>query len=199
MKTIAKPYQAEIEIKKSQFICRVFPAKNSAEAKETIMNIANKYSDATHNCSAYIVSDGEGYDDDGEPSGTAGRPMLNVLKKNDLNNIVAIITRYFGGVKLGAGGLVRAYSKSVIETIAISDIVEMEEYKIYNLSFEYSDIKTIENEIRNHNIIILDKSFEEKVQYKIAIEKDKDIKPFEEKIQTKGQVNFLSNRYLNIE
>jgi len=179
MKTIANPHQAEIEIKKSQFICRVFPAKNSAEAKEIIIDITKKYNDATHNCSAYIVSDGEGYDDDGEPSGTAGKPIRNVLKKNELNNIVAIVTRYFGGVKLGAGGLVRAYSNSVIEAIAGSDIVEMEEYKIYNLRFEYSDMKTIENEIRNYNIIILEKSFEEK-------------------IQTKGQVKFLSNEYLNI-
>jgi len=199
MKTIAKPYQVEIEIKKSQFICRVFPAKNSAEAKEIIIDITKKYNDATHNCSAYIVSDVEGYDDDGEPSGTAGRPMLNVLKKNNLNNIVAIVTRYFGGIKLGAGGLLRAYSKSVIEAVATSDIVEMEEYKIYNLKFDYSDIKTIDNEIRNYNIIILNKKFEEKIQYKIVIEKNKSIKPFEEKIQIIGQVNFLGIEYLNIE
>jgi len=199
MKTIAKLYQVEIEIKKSQFICRVFPAKNSAEAKEIIKDISNKYNDASHNCSAYITNDGEGYDDDGEPSGTAGRPMLNVLKKNDLNNIVAIVTRYFGGIKLGAGGLLRAYSKSVIEAIVTSDIVEMGEYKIYNISFEYSDIKTIENEIRKYNLIILEKNFEKSVQYRIAIENDKDIKPFEEKIQNKGQANFLGIEYLNIE
>jgi len=198
MKTIAKPYQTEIEIKKSQFICRVFPAKNSADATEIIRDISSKYNDANHNCSAYIVSDGEGYDDDNEPSGTAGKPMLNVLKKNDLNNIVAIVTRYFGGIKLGTGGLLRAYSKSVIEALAISDIVEMEEYKIYNLSFEYSYIKTIDNEIRNYNIIILEKDFEESVQCRIAIENDKDIKPFEEKIQNKGQVKFLGIEYLNI-
>lgn len=199
MKTIANPNQAEIEIKKSQFICRIFPAKNSTEAREIIKEISNKYSDATHNCSAYLVSDGEAYDDDGEPSGTAGRPMLNILKKNNLKNIVAIVTRYFGGIKLGAGGLVRAYGKSVIETLTISDIVEMEEYKIYTITFEYSDIKTIDNEIRNYNIIILKKDFEEKVEYKIAIKKNSDLKPFEEKIQSKGHINFLKNEYLNID
>ena len=198
MKTIAKPSQIKIEIKKSQFICRIFPAKTSKEAKEIIKDIANKYSDANHNCSAYIVSDGEAYDDDGEPSGTAGRPILNILKKNKLNNIVAIVTRYFGGIKLGAGGLVRAYGKSVIETLSVSDIVEMEEFKIYNLTFEYFNIKTIENELRNYNILILNKCFGEKIEYKIAIKKDNNIKQFKEKVKIKGEVKFLKNEYLNI-
>ena len=104
MKTIAKPFQTSIDIKKSQFICRLFPAQNEKEAKEIIREISEKYRDATHNCTAYVVSDGEGYDDNGEPGGTAGRPMLNVLKKNEMENVVAIVTRYFGGIKLGAGG-----------------------------------------------------------------------------------------------
>ena len=108
MKTIAKPFQTSIDIKKSQFICRLFPAQNEKEAKEIINKISEEYKDATHNCTAYVVSDGEGFDDDGEPGGTAGRPMLNVLKKNEMENIVAIVTRYFEGIKLGAGGLVTA-------------------------------------------------------------------------------------------
>ena len=198
MKTIAKPSQVEIEIKKSRFICRIFPVKNSKEAKKIIKSIANKHSDASHNCSAYIVSDGEAYDDDGEPSGTAGRPMLNILKKNELKNIVAIVTRYFGGIKLGAGGLVRAYGKSILETLAISDIVEMKEYKIYSLTFKYSDIKTIDNEIRNYHVIILNKDFGEKIEYKIAIKKDNDDTPFKEKIQSNGIIKFLKYEYLNI-
>lgn len=198
MKTITKQYQVELEIKKSQFICRIFPAKDLAEAKEIIRDISNKYCDATHNCSAYLVSDGEGYDDDGEPSGTAGKPMLNVLKKNSLNNIVAIVTRYFGGIKLGAGGLVRAYSKSVIEAISISDIVEMEEYAVYDISFDYTNTKIIEEDIRNYNIIILNKKFGEKVSYKIAIKKEEDSLPFKAKVKAKGKIKFLSNEYLNI-
>lgn len=198
MKTISKSYQVELEIKKSQFICRLFPAKDSTEAKEIIRTISTKYNDATHNCSAYIVIDGEAYDDDGEPSGTAGKPMLNVLKKNNLNNIVAIVTRYFGGIKLGAGGLVRAYGKSVIEALSISDIVEMEEYKTYELSFDYFNIKTIEEYIRNYNIIILNKEFSEKVNYKIAIKKEEDIEPFKEKSKKTAKVEFLNNEYLNL-
>ena len=143
MKTIKKPIQCEINIKKSQFICSLFPTKNKKESKEIIQKISSQYNDATHNCTAYIVNDGEGFDDDGEPGGTAGRPMINVLRKNELHNITAIVTRYFGGIKLGAGGLVRAYSKSVLEAIGEAEIVEIEEYDVYEVIFEYADINLI--------------------------------------------------------
>ncbi|MCL2687354.1 MAG: YigZ family protein [Methanobrevibacter sp.] len=199
MKTIAKAYQIDLDIKKSQFICRIFPVKNSKQAKELISLISEKYSDASHNCSGYICYDGEGYDDDGEPSGTAGRPIINVLKQNSLENILAIVTRYFGGIKLGTGGLVRAYSKSVIEAIAIADIIEMELYDIYNISFTYENIKIIDNEIRNYNITILDKKFEEKISYNIAIGKNKDITPFFEKIKSKINSEYIKEEYLKLD
>ena len=168
MKTIAKPFQTSIDIKKSQFICRLFPAQNENEAKEIIREISEKYRDATHNCTAYVVSDGEGYDDDGEPGGTAGRPMLNVLKKNEMENVVAIVTRYFGGIKLGAGGLVRAYSKSVLETLSIAEIVDMELYEIFSFTFEYQHIKTIDSEIRAKNLAVVEKQYEANVIYFVA-------------------------------
>ncbi|OQD59171.1 hypothetical protein MBBAR_5c00140 [Methanobrevibacter arboriphilus JCM 13429 = DSM 1125] len=197
MRTIDKNYKITLEIKRSQFICRIFPAKDSKEAKEIINCISEKYKDATHNCSAYIVTDDEGYDDDGEPGGTAGKPMLNILKKNELTNIVAIVTRYFGGVKLGAGGLVRAYGKSVLEAIKSSKIIEMEKYNIYEILFEYSNIKSIENEIRSSNINILNKEFKEKVNFKIALKTNDNIKYFQEKIKQKGKINYLKTEYLN--
>lgn len=81
MKTIAKAVESEINVKKSQFICHLFPTKTKKESKEIILKVNEQYSDATHNCTAYIVSDGEGFDDDGEPGGTAGKPMINVLRK----------------------------------------------------------------------------------------------------------------------
>lgn len=199
MKTIDESSQIKLYIKKSQFICRIFPAKDSKEAKNIISKISEKYSDATHNCYAYIVSDDEGYDDDREPGGTAGRPILNILKKNELNNIVVIVTRYFGGIKLGTGGLIRAYSKSIIEAIDNANIVEIRRYKIYELSFEYSNTKFIENEIRNYNIKILDKKFEKKIYYKIAIKDNDNINPFEKKIQEKGTLRYLQNSYLNLD
>ena len=133
MKTIKKPVQVEINVKKSQFICSLFPTRTKKESKEIIQKLNQQYSDATHNCTAYIASDGEGFDDDGEPGGTAGKPMINVLRKNELHNITAVVTRYFGGIKLGAGGLVRAYSKSVMEAIGEAEIVEIEEYSVLNL------------------------------------------------------------------
>ena len=141
MKTIKKPIQCEINVKKSQFICSLFPTKNKKESKDIIQKLNQQYNDATHNCTAYIVSDGEGFDDDGEPGGTAGKPMINVLRKNEIHNVTAVVTRYFGGIKLGAGGLVRAYSKSVMEALGEAEIVEIEEYDVFKLIFEYSDIQ----------------------------------------------------------
>ena len=152
MKTIKKPVQSEINVKKSQFICSLFPTKTKKESKAIIEKVSSEYSDATHNCTAYIVSDGEGFDDNGEPGGTAGKPMINVLRKNELHNVTAIVTRYFGGIKLGAGGLVRAYSKSVLEAINNCEILEIELYDIYNITFEYSDMKIADGEIRNNNL-----------------------------------------------
>ena len=199
MKTIAKSYQADLTIKKSQFICRIFNINKSIEAKKIIQDIKGKYHDASHNCSAYITIDGEGYDDDGEPSGTAGKPMLNVLKKNDLKNILAIVSRYFGGIKLGAGGLARAYSKSVLEVLAIAEIVEMKPYKLYEIIFDYQYIKVIDYEIRNDTIFILNKNFKEKVYYKIAIDENRSITPFFEKLTFKTKTISMGREYLYID
>ena len=196
MKTIAKPFQTSIDIKKSQFICRLFPAQTEKEAKEIINEISEKYSDATHNCTAYIVSDGEGYDDDGEPGGTAGRPMLNVLKKNEMENLVAIVTRYFGGIKLGAGGLVRAYSKSVLETLSIAEIVDMELYEIFRFTFEYQHIKTIDGEIRSKNLAVVEKQYETNVIYFVASNNIEMINNIQEKLVNEVKIEHLGSRFL---
>ena len=196
MKTIAKSFQSSIDIKKSQFICRLFPAQNEKEAKAIIREISEKYKDATHNCTAYVVSDGEGYDDNGEPGGTAGRPMLNVLKKNEIQNVVAIVTRYFGGIKLGAGGLVRAYSKSVLETLAIAEIVEMELYEIFKFSFDYAHIKTIDSELRGKKLAIIHKEYDVNVSYFVATENIEMIENLKEKLSNEASIEDLGSRYL---
>ena len=196
MKTIAKPFQTSIDIKKSQFICRLFPAQSEKEAKEIIKEISEKYKDATHNCTAYVASDGEGFDDDGEPGGTAGRPMLNVLKKNEMENIVAIVTRYFGGIKLGAGGLVRAYSKSVLETLSIAEIVDMELYEIFKFTFEYQHIKTIDSEIRGKNLSVVEKQYEANVIYYVASNNVDMIKNIQEKLAKEVKIEHLGSRFL---
>ena len=196
MKTIDKFYQNQIDIKKSQFICRLYPVQTEKEAKEIIAKISEEFKDATHNCSAYYVSDGEGYDDDGEPGGTAGRPMLNVLKKNELQNSVAIVTRYFGGIKLGAGGLVRAYSKSVLETLAIAEIVEMEKYELFSFTFDYQHIKLVDSDLRSQKIDIIDKIYDANVTYIVATENKERLDNLKEKLAKEVKIDYLGNKYL---
>ncbi|WP_299526133.1 YigZ family protein [uncultured Methanobrevibacter sp.] len=196
MKTIEKAVQSEITIKKSQFICSLFPSKTKKESKEIIQKINQEYHDATHNCTAYITNDGEGYDDNGEPSGTAGKPMINALRKNDLHNITAVVTRYFGGIKLGAGGLVRAYSKSVLEAIELSDIIEVEYYDVYNIIFDYCDLKNIESEIRHNKLTIIKKEFTTKISYDLVSKDNRNIINIFEKYQNKAKINFKNKQIL---
>lgn len=125
MFTIVKDFRQEIVIEKSRFICTLKKVHSEVEAQEFIKNIKKEFWDATHNCSAYVIDDmAQRSSDDGEPSGTAGLPMLEVLRKNKLTNTAAVVTRYFGGIKLGAGGLVRAYTNSVAEAVKGSGIAE---------------------------------------------------------------------------
>ena len=196
MKTIKKAVQSEINIKKSQFICSLYPTINKKESKAIIQKLNQQYNDATHNCTAYIVNDGEGYDDNGEPGGTAGKPMINVLRKNDLHNITAVVTRYFGGIKLGAGGLVRAYSKSVMEAINEAEIVEIEEYEVYKVTFEYSDIKIVDSEVRNNKLESIDKDYSDKVTYNLISPTNHNIEKIFEKYNGKVSVKFLNKQFL---
>ena len=190
MKTIKEPVQCEINVKKSQFICSLFPTKTKKESKEIIQKLNEQYSDATHNCTAYIVSDG------GEPGGTAGKPMINVLRKNELHNITAVVTRYFGGIKLGAGGLVRAYSKSVMEAVGEAEIVEIEEYDVYKLTFEYSDIKIADTEVRNNHLTTINKEYSDKVSYEVVSSDMRDIEKIFEKYSGKISVKYKNKQFL---
>ena len=138
--SIKSGVSTELEIKKSRFICDLEKVSSDEEAKAFIKKIKQKYSDARHNCYAYIAdSDGAymKYSDDGEPSGTAGLPMLEVLKGKGLYCVTAVVTRYFGGILLGTGGLARAYSDSVVNALEKSKIVEnvLSETLTVNISF----------------------------------------------------------------
>lgn len=196
MKTIAKAVQSEINVKKSQFICHLFPTKTKKESKEIILKVNEQYSDATHNCTAYIVTDGEGFDDDGEPGGTAGKPMINVLRKNELHNVTAVVTRYFGGIKLGAGGLVRAYSKSVLEAINEAEILEVDLYDVYTIIFEYSEIKIIDGEVRNNQLEVINKDYSDKVLYDVVSKDNRDIEKIFEKYGDKISIEFKDKEVL---
>ena len=158
-KTVDGYAKAEWEIHKSRFIAYVNHIENEAQAQEFINEIKKKHFDATHNCYAYIIgehSDTQKSNDDGEPSGTAGVPILEVLKKNELSDIAVVVTRYFGGIKLGAGGLIRAYGKSATLGLEASVIVKKSIFNCYDLELDYTLLGTLENYLHQKEVRIKD-------------------------------------------
>ncbi|MBC2376106.1 YigZ family protein [Listeria welshimeri] len=173
--TIQSDGKHEIIIEKSRFICHIMRVTTESEAQTFIQTIKKEHRDATHNCSAYIIGENDQFQkahDDGEPSGTAGVPMLEVLKKKKLKNIAVVVTRYFGGTKLGAGGLVRAYGSAVSETIQTIGIVECTLATIIKCSFAYSLVGKIENALEQKNYQINDKEFTDKVIFHVFVDND---------------------------
>ena len=181
MKVIIEPTTAEIVERKSRFIANVFYVANLEETEEKLTQIKKKYYDAKHNCFAYVLgvnAETVKSSDDGEPQGTAGHPMLDILKGNDLTNCIAIVTRYFGGTLLGTGGLVRAYSDSLKAAIANAKTSEL--LNAYKVSFEinYDDYGKVENLVQNlnqlneNNIYSLAKTFENVVKLEYLISTD---------------------------
>ena len=146
MYTISRDYRKEIVIEKSRFICSLKKVHSEAEAQEFIKAVKKEFWDATHNCSAYIVDDlAQRSSDDGEPSGTAGIPMLEVLRKNGLTETAAVVTRYFGGIKLGAGGLVRAYSGSVAGAVKEAGLAQKILLGYYSFLYDVNSVGRILN------------------------------------------------------
>ena len=173
MKTIKYEINNSITINKSEFITYLKPVNNVEDAKKYIAELKNKYPDATHHVSGYIVGKtGEygHYTDDGEPSGTAGLPIFEVLRKNELTNLVFDCIRYFGGIKLGAGGLVRAYAKSISEAIKLVPIIEIIDYSYYYINLNYSLIKIIDSYLNDR---IIKKEFSSNIKYLVKVEKAK--------------------------
>lgn len=182
--TIKENVQAEIVEKKSKFIANLFYIENIEEAEKIIKETRKKYFDARHNCIAYRVIEGgqiiERFSDDGEPSGTAGAPMLNILQKNGYVNVLIVVTRYFGGILLGTGGLVRAYSDSL--TLAIEKSIKIEKRLGNQLEVivDYSELDNFKYYCRNNKINIIESTFEEKIICKIEMENDKKEKLIED-------------------
>ena len=159
-------FQKELEIKKSIFLATLIPVKNEEEAQEVIAKMKKEKRDATHNCSAYRIGTERIYEkssDDGEPQGTAGHPMLHVLQMNELTNTLAIVTRWFGGIKLGAGGLTRAYTQSLADAVKEADLVRYTPHEKYTVSFPYTTAGAFENHIKGTDIIVKDRQFSDKV------------------------------------
>ena len=175
-RTIKEDGQVQEEIKKSRFICHAKRVYSEEEARDFITAIKKEHYKATHNCSAFIVgerSEIKRTSDDGEPSGTAGIPMLGVLENHNLTNVCVVVTRYFGGIKLGAGGLIRAYAGSVALAVKEIGIIEIKEQAGIQIHMTYAQYQEYVNFLKEHNLIELATSFTDQVDTMIFIDKEK--------------------------
>lgn len=173
-KTIRADGQTQEEIKKSRFICHAKRVYSEEEARDFIAAIKKEHYKATHNCSAFIIgekSDIKRTSDDGEPSGTAGVPMLGVMENHQLTNVCFVVTRYFGGIKLGAGGLIRAYAGSVALAIKEIGLVEIKEQAGLRLGMSYSQYQDFANFLKAENLLEFDTEFTDKVATTIFVDK----------------------------
>lgn len=195
-RTIKEGNQHEVEIKKSRFICFLKRIETEEEAKAFVQQIKKEHWKANHNCSAFVLGDHheiQRSSDDGEPSGTAGVPMLEVLKKNDLINVCAVVTRYFGGTKLGAGGLIRAYSGSVAQAIVHTGIVEGRLQQEVFVQLDYSNWGKMENFIASENLAVKDTQFTDRVVVTCMVDENQ-VDDFEAQVTDllNGQVSFTT-------
>ena len=175
-RTIKEDGQVQEEIKKSRFICHAKRVYSEEEARAFITAIKKEHYKATHNCSAFIVgerSEIKRTSDDGEPSGTAGVPMLGVLENHNLTNVCVVVTRYFGGIKLGAGGLIRAYAGSVALAVKEIGIIEIKEQAGIQIHMTYAQYQEYGNFLKEHNLIELETNFTDQVDTMIFIDKEK--------------------------
>lgn len=171
-RTIKKNGIHEIDIKKSRFICHLKRVKTEEEAVAFIDEIKKEHWKATHNCSAYTLGMNDEIQrahDDGEPSGTAGVPMLEIFLKRDLKNVAAVVTRYFGGVKLGAGGLIRAYGGAVNEAVKEIGMIERQLQLLIDVTVSYSLSGGVEHSLRQANYTVQDTSYAENVTFHCVV------------------------------
>ena len=172
MKTVYSGGEAEIVEKKSRFIATVRPVSSEEEAVAFIAEMKKKYWDARHNCSAFVIGDRQEMSrcsDDGEPAQTAGRPMIDVLLREDIHNVAVVVTRYFGGVLLGTGGLVRAYQKSVQEGLAASVIIDKKEGRRLSVGTDYTGLGKLQYLVAQNGLTLIDTVYTEKVELLLMV------------------------------
>lgn len=191
-KTIKENVSAEIVEKKSKFIANLFYVETREEAEEIIKDINKKYHDAKHNCYAYRIYNETGVteksSDDGEPSGTAGAPMLNILSKNNLANVLVIVTRYFGGILLGTGGLVKAYSSATALALEKANIIEKNIAELYKIEIDYTDLNKFKYFANKNNINILKEEYLINIELQVALQN--------EKILDKNEINIKKKEFI---
>lgn len=202
-KTVLKNETAEVLEKKSRFISYVYHVEDEENIEKLIKEMRRKYHDARHVCFAWrIIKDGqviERASDDGEPSGTAGAPMLSILKKENLCNILILVIRYFGGILLGTGGLVRAYSEATQKVIEKSEIVIMTNGVEIEVKLEYSNLDIFKYYCKNHDINIINIQYLDDIIIKVEMEtyvKDKMLKEFETKTLKIKEYKIIGEKYI---
>ena len=188
--------EAEQVVEKSRFITYTKPVYDENEAAEFIARIKKLNYDASHNVSAYVIgesSDIKRYSDDGEPSGTAGMPMLDVMLKKGITNTCVVITRYFGGIKLGTGGLVRAYTESTKMGLEASKIVEYREMRCYSITCTYDLAPKIQYRLKGSDVIIKDTECLEKVRFLVYVKED-EMKILDELIDITSSLIYIEEK-----
>ena len=172
-KTTAENGTASYEIQKSRFIAYTSHVETEAEARDFVTAIKKKHFDARHNCSAWVLgadSSQQKSNDDGEPGGTAGNPILEAIKQHGLTNVVVVVTRYFGGIKLGAGGLIRAYSHTASLGLEATPCLEVKPFCLMEVEMDYSLLGTVENWIRNEDLRTGETAYLDKVTVRLLVE-----------------------------
>ena len=202
--TIENNVVSEFVEKKSKFIGNLFYIESSKQAEDIIKETKKKYFDAKHNCIAYrVIEDGqliERFSDNGEPQGTAGAPMLNTLQKNNLVNVLIIVTRYFGGILLGTGGLVKAYQKSLMLALDKCNKIAKVLGETLEANLDYSDLESFKYYCKNNKINIIDIDYKEYIVCKIELEEDKKAKLLEDyeiKNIKLNNIRELDKKYIN--
>jgi uncharacterized YigZ family protein len=166
----SQPISSELKVNDSKFIAHVFHVLNKHQAESVYLNIKRKYHDATHNCFAYRISTDEfRYSDDGEPSGTAGLPIYNILEKKNLSQTIIIVTRYFGGTKLGTGGLIRAYSDAALDVLGKTKIEVKIRYVTITVETNYENMSLLLDFVNKHGGIIGKTEYTEKISFCLQI------------------------------
>lgn len=201
--TIEKNVTAEVVDKKSKFIANFIYVDDVIKAEQLIKETRKKYFDARHNCIAYRIIENdqiiEKSSDDGEPSGTAGAPMLNILQKNNLANVLIIVTRYFGGILLGTGGLVRAYSDSLLKAIDQANIIKKCLGEELEVTLDYNAFENFKYYCKNNKINIINADYTESIVCRIEIEedvKDKLLNDFNAKNIILKEIKTISKKYV---
>lgn len=172
-KTTAENGTASYEIQKSRFIAYTSHVETEAEARDFVTAIKKKHFDARHNCSAWVLgadSSQQKSNDDGEPGGTAGNPILEAIKQHGLTNVVVVVTRYFGGIKLGAGGLIRAYSHTASLGLEATPCLEVKPFCLMEAEMDYSLLGTVKNWIRNEELRTGETAYLDKVTVRLLVE-----------------------------